>query len=71
VREQDYAKAKEQFETCIRLVPTFDQSYLNLARLYALQDDKGKAIEILQELLKMQPQNAGAIQAMEMLSKTP
>jgi hypothetical protein len=36
-----------------------------------LQNDKGRAIEVLQELLKMQPQNAGAIQAMEMLNKTP
>ena len=43
VREQNYAKAEEQFKTCIRLVPSFDQSYLNLARLYALQNDKEKA----------------------------
>ena len=67
VRQQDYAQAEEQFKTCIRLGPGFDQSYMNLARLYAMQDDKDKAREVLQELLRVQPQNAAAKQAMEML----
>ncbi len=67
VRGQDYAKAEEQFKTCIRVAPNFDQSYLNLARLYALRSDKEQAREVLQELLHLQPQNAGAKQALEML----
>jgi len=67
VRGQDYSKAEEQFKTCIRVVPAFDQSYLNLARLYAMRSDKEKAREVLQELLHIQPQNPSARQALEML----
>ena len=71
VREENYSKAEEQFKTCIRIVPSFDQSYLNLARLYALRNDRAKAREVLQDLLRMQPQNQGAIQALEMLNAAP
>jgi Flp pilus assembly protein TadD/peroxiredoxin len=67
VRGQDYAKAEEQFKTCIRVAPNFDQSYLNLARLYALRSDKEQAREVLQELLHLQPENAVAKRALEML----
>jgi len=35
-------KAAEQFNSCIRVHPGFDQSYLNLRRLYAMQNDKTK-----------------------------
>jgi Flp pilus assembly protein TadD/peroxiredoxin len=65
VRGQAYSKAEEQFKTCIRLSPNFDQSYLNLARLYAMRSDKQGAREVLQQLLDLQPQNAGAKQALE------
>ena len=67
VRGQDYAKAEEQFKSGIRVAPTFDQSYLNLARLYVMQNDKEKAKGILLELLSVQPENANAKQALEML----
>jgi Flp pilus assembly protein TadD/peroxiredoxin len=67
VRQRDYAQAEEQFTTCMRLVPGFDQSYINLARLYAIESDKQKAIEILQQLLQVQPQNTAAQQALKML----
>ncbi len=67
VRQRDYAQAEEQFLTCIRTVPGFDQSYMNLARLYVMQSDKEKARDVLQELLRIQPQNATAKQALEML----
>ena len=67
VRLQDYPRAEEQFKTCIRLAPGFDQSYLNLARLYTLQGDKEKARAALSELLRIQPQNPNARQAMELL----
>jgi len=67
VRQRDYAQAEEQFKTCVRLAPGFDQSYINLARLYVIQSDKQKAREILQQLLLLQPENAAAKQAMEML----
>ena len=67
VRGQDYSKAEEEFKTGIRVAPAYDQSYLNLARLYAMRSDKQKAREVLLELLRIQPQNPGATQAMEML----
>jgi Flp pilus assembly protein TadD/peroxiredoxin len=67
VRAQNYSKAEEQFRTCIRVAPNFDQSYLNLARLDAMRGDKEGAREIVQELLRLQPQNANARQAMELL----
>jgi Tfp pilus assembly protein PilF len=67
VRSEDYPKAEEQFKTCIRVAPSFDQSYLNLARLYAMQKDKDKAKDVLQQLLRLQPQNPAATQAMQML----
>lgn len=67
VRAKNYFKAEEQFKTCIRVVPNFDQSYLNLARLYAMRSDKERARQVLQELLLIQPQNAGAKQTLEML----
>jgi Flp pilus assembly protein TadD/peroxiredoxin len=67
VRAQNYAEAEEQFKTCIQLVPNFDQSYLNLARLYAMRGDREGAIAMVQELLRLQPENRGALQAMEAL----
>jgi uncharacterized protein HemY len=67
VREQDYSKAEEQFKTAMRVAPDFDQSYINLARLYAMRGDKERAREVLRELLRLQPQNPGAMQALEIL----
>jgi tetratricopeptide (TPR) repeat protein/peroxiredoxin len=67
VRQQDYTQAEDQFKSGIRVAPNYDQSYLNLARLYALQNDRQKARDILTQLLRLQPENAGAKQAMEML----
>ena len=58
-------------KTCIRVVPSFDQSYLNLAQLYALRNDKEKAKGVLQDLLRIQPQNQSAIQALEILNAVP
>ncbi len=67
VREQNYSKAEEQFRTGIRIAPDYDQFYLNLARLYAVQNEVEKARGALQELLRLQPKNAAAAQALEML----
>jgi len=67
VHMQNYSQAEVQFTTCIRLAPNFDQSYLNLARLYVMQNNKLKAREVLQQLVHLQPQNATAKQAMELL----
>ena len=67
VRRKDYTKAEDKFLTGIKLAPGFDQSYLNLARLYAMQNDTVKARDILQKLLQVQPENASAKQALEVL----
>jgi tetratricopeptide (TPR) repeat protein len=69
VRTGDYNHAEEQFKTCIRLTPSFDQSYLNLAQLYAIRNEKQQAIQTLQQLLVLQPQNQTAQRALEMLSR--
>jgi Flp pilus assembly protein TadD len=47
--------------------PSFDQSYLNLARLYALRNEKEKARNMLLDLLRVQPENTTAKQALETL----
>jgi tetratricopeptide (TPR) repeat protein len=68
VREKNYSTAEDKFKTCIRVAPNFDQAYLNLARLYAILNDKEKAREVLQALLHLQPQHKVAQQALEMLN---
>jgi tetratricopeptide (TPR) repeat protein len=68
VRQEKYPEAKKEFETCILVAPEFDQAYLNLARLYVLLNEKEKAREALQELLKQQPGHKLAQQALEMLN---
>ena len=67
VRQQDLSKAEDQFKAGIRVAPNFDQSYLNLARLYLMRNDKEKAREVLGDLLRVQPENSSAKQAMELL----
>lgn len=67
VHMQDFARAEAQFRTCIRLVPAFDQSYLNLANLYAMESNREQAKEVLEELLRIQPTNPNAREALEML----
>lgn len=67
VREQHYAEAEDHFKTCMQVAPNYDQAYLNLARLYILLDRKQSAREVLQALLRQQPQHKMAQQALEML----
>ncbi len=67
VRQGHYAQAQEKFADCIRVAPNLDQGYLNLARLYAVMNDKEKARSVLQELLQRQPENKIAQQSLEML----
>jgi Flp pilus assembly protein TadD len=50
------------------VAPNFDQAYLNLARLYVIQNDKEKATDVLRALLRLQPQHKVAQQALEMLN---
>ena len=67
VREQQYAKAEDHFKTAVRVAPQFEQSYLNLARLYAIENQREQARAVLMDLLRLQPDNAAARQALESL----
>jgi Flp pilus assembly protein TadD len=60
-------EAVASFDECIRVAPAFDQSYLNLARVYALEGDQDKARSVLLQLLKQHPGHAQAQQALEQL----
>ena len=65
-REQ---QAVQTFEQCIRVAPSFDQSYLNLARVYALQNDPAKARGVLLALLKQHPGDEQATALMKELGQ--
>jgi len=52
----------------MRVAPAFDQSYLNLARVYAVEGAPDKARAVLLELLKQNPKHA---QAQSMLAQLP
>lgn len=67
VRSQQYEKAEDQFKNGIRVAPDYDQSYLNLARLYVLRNNPEQAKNVLLDLLRLEPQNPAAKQALEML----
>jgi len=60
-------EAVASFQECIRVAPDFDQSYLNLARVHALEGDAAKARAILLELLKRHPGHPQAQTALEQL----
>ena len=36
------------FKECIRVAPSFDESYLNLAKVYTVQSEPAKARDVLQ-----------------------
>jgi tetratricopeptide (TPR) repeat protein len=50
------------------VAPSYDQAYLNLARVYVILKDNEKAKEVLQALLRLQPEHKLARQALEMLN---
>ena len=60
-------KAEEQFKSCIRVAPEFRPVLSQSGPSLRDAERKGKSREVLQELLRVQPDNAGAKQAMEML----
>ena len=68
VRDQRYSEAEEEFKTCIRIAPNFDQAYLNLARLYVVLNNEQQAKDVLRQLLRLQPGHKMAEQALEMLN---
>jgi len=64
-RRRDDAVAT--FEQCIRVAPGFDQAYLNLARVYAIEGDRAKARGLLSDLLKQHPDHPQARQMLDQL----
>ena len=68
LRTQRRNDAVASFETCIRVAPEFDQSDLNLARVYSIENTPAKARSVLLELLKQQPDHT---QAQSMLAHLP
>jgi cytochrome c-type biogenesis protein CcmH/NrfG len=61
--------AVKSFEECIRVAPDFDQSYLNLARVYALEGDREKARAVLDSLLRRHPEHVAAKAMLAELSR--
>ena len=66
-RRRDEAIAS--FEQCIRVAPGFDQAYLNLARVYALEGAQDKARSVLSDLLHQRPDHPQARQMLEQLQQ--
>ncbi len=58
-----------RFEQCIRVAPAFDQAYLNLARVYALEGARDKARGVLRKLLEQHPGHPQAEQMLEQLQR--
>jgi tetratricopeptide (TPR) repeat protein len=69
LRTQRRDQAVASFEECIRVAPAFDQSYLNLAKVYSIEGATDEAREVLLELLKQHPENAQAQKMIEELSR--
>jgi Flp pilus assembly protein TadD len=61
--------AVASFQQCIRVAPAFDQAYLNLARVYALEGVPDKARGVLLDLLKQHPDHPQAKQMLERLQQ--
>jgi Flp pilus assembly protein TadD len=67
LRTQRRDQAVASFEECIRVAPTFDQAYLNLARVYTIEGNQEKARAVLLALLKQHPDHVQAQQMMKQL----
>jgi Flp pilus assembly protein TadD len=60
-------EAKKSFGESIRVAPEFEQAYLNLARVYAIEGDKARARTTLEKLLKVHPEQVQARKELEEL----
>jgi tetratricopeptide (TPR) repeat protein len=69
LRTRRPADAIETFQNCIRMAPQFDQAYLNLAKVYVVENHIDQAKEVLRELLAEQPGHALARKALEELGQ--
>jgi len=64
LRTGRHHEAVASFEQIIR-VPAFEQSYMNLARIYAIEGSTDKAAGVLLELLKQHPDYPPVRQALD------
>lgn len=69
LRTERRDEAIAQFEECVRVAPDFDQSYLNLARVHAIEGDMEQARKVLQELLKLHPDDPAALKMIDQLKQ--
>jgi tetratricopeptide (TPR) repeat protein len=69
LRTRRTEQAKQCFQDSIRLAPAYNPSYLNLARVYAIEGDKARARETLEQLLEVHPDDAQAKRELEALSQ--
>jgi len=69
LRTRRVEQAISTFEECIRTVPGFDQAYLNLAEVYAIESQPEKARTVLLALLKQHPGQTEAEKALAQLPR--
>jgi Flp pilus assembly protein TadD len=67
LRTEQRDKAVATFEECMRVAPDFNQAYLNLARVYAVEGAPDGARKILLQLLARHPDDAQAKAALAQL----
>jgi FimV-like protein len=62
-------EAIASFEESIRVAPAYEQSYLNLARVYSILGDREKARAVLLELLTQHPDHPQAKEQLAQLDQ--
>ncbi len=67
VQKDSLRKAVEQFEAVVRVDPKDDNSALWLARLYRVENEHGRAEEVLRGILKREPDNESALEQLSQL----
>jgi tetratricopeptide (TPR) repeat protein len=67
VETAEPAKGEQEFRRAIRQAPQEESGYLNLAMLLERLGRRPEAVDLLRQLLVLQPQNARALQMMETL----
>jgi Tfp pilus assembly protein PilF len=64
----DVKKGEECIRRSLALDPDYDQALINMAQVYLLQNNLGKAKEELKKVLKKDPNNVKAKNALQKLN---
>ena len=67
LRNHDFITAEAEYRKAIQLEPAFMLTYVNLADLYRVKGEEGKAEQVLNDALKMNPDFADAHYALGLL----